>query len=252
MSRTIRNLCVVIFAFCFAFLSVNASFAGKGCKDKNGGSGFFPNLTIYEGEDPRSYMLYVPTELNKNKPTPMVLNFHGLGSTAPDQNGYSQMEPLAEKYKFILVTPNGIENSWNGGACCDPAVSQGIDDVGFVSDLIDKIMEDYCIDPKRIFATGLSNGGFLSNRLACELSDRIAAIAPVASGVALEDEDCSPSRPVPVIAFHGTLDPMIPYQGTSSPFPFSPYGGGVDNRDAWVERNGCSDKTKKYITRKVM
>ncbi|MBW1819889.1 MAG: hypothetical protein JRJ60_22345, partial [Deltaproteobacteria bacterium] len=115
---------------------------------------------------------------------------------------------------------------------CGDAVDLDIDDVGFVSDLIDKIMEDYCINPDRVFGTGFSNGGIFSYRLACELSDRIAAIAPVASYNGTLS--CSPSRPVPIIAFHGTDDPVIPY------------ANGVASIEAWAYHNGCSDETQIY------
>ena len=229
MIRKIVNLPIIVLIFVILIIPVISVHAGPGCKYLTGEPGYFPNETIISGGIERTYILYVPPKYKNNRPTPLVFNFHGLGSTAAGQLGYSEMTALADKYKFIIVAPNGVGNSWNGGLCCDPAAEEGIDDVGFVSDLIDRISEDYCINSNRIFATGISNGGFISNRLACELSDRIAAIAPVAS--ANYTFSCEPTRPVPVIAFNGTDDLLVPYEN------------GKLSMEAWAYSNGCSDET---------
>jgi polyhydroxybutyrate depolymerase len=200
--------------------------AGKGCQDLTAGSGYFPSETIVSGGIPRSYILYVPTTYKANRSMPLVFNFHGLGSNAASQFAYSELAGLAEKFKFIMVAPNGLGNSWNGGYCCGFAAANGIDDVGFTSDMIDTISSEYCINPDRIYSTGISNGGFMSYRLGCDLSDRIAAIGPVAA--ANVTTSCAPSRPVPVIAMNGTDDVLVNY------------AGGLASVQAWAAGNGCS------------
>lgn len=235
MPGTARNLLAAGCALLSSLFMVSSAYAGPGCQDLTGEPGFFPSETISSGGMERSYMLYVHSRYNNSRPTPLVFNFHGLDSNAAGQYGYTEMHMLAEKFKFILVTPNGYGSSWNGGLCCDPAAAADIDDVGFASDLIDKIMEDYCINPDRVFSTGISNGGFISNRLACELSDRIAAIAPVASANYTNYTlACAPPRPVPIIAFNGTADVLVPY------------AHGVASMQAWANHNGCSGETEIY------
>jgi polyhydroxybutyrate depolymerase len=156
----------------------------------------------------------------------VVLNFHGYTSNAWQQESYSGMSDKADEAGFIAVHPDGIQNSWNAGGCCGGAAQQGIDDVGFVGDLLDALAADFCVDPARIYATGMSNGGFMAQRLACDLSDRIAAIASVA-GYNVTDR-CEPTRPVPVMHFHGTADATVDY-------------GGVDATiRGWVQRNDCT------------
>src|SRR6185436_10577421 len=101
-----------------------------------------------------------------------VFVFHGYTQTATGAAGIeqiSQMTPVSDKHGFIVVYPQGLGNSWNAGSCCGTAASSKVDDLKFVSDLIDKLKTEYCVDPKRVFASGLSNGGMLSHRLACEM-----------------------------------------------------------------------------------
>lgn len=240
MNRKILLL-VVIIGLVFPVFSAHAE---PDCKYLTGESGYFINKTITSNGLLREYDLYVPLNYKSNRPTPLVFNFHGLGSNAAAQLGYGQMFDLADKYKFILVAPNGVGNSWNAGICCGYARDNNIDDVQFVSDLIDEISSEYCIHPKRVFATGLSNGGFMSAHLACELSNRIAAVAPVA-GIDLP-EDCEPERPVPLLEFHGTSDLIVPYLGgTGFPYPGVP----ADLPDVWetiqewLLLNGCSEES---------
>jgi polyhydroxybutyrate depolymerase len=206
------------------------AYAGNGCQDFTAGPGLLPNETIVSGGIERSYLLYVPSTYTPNRPMPLVFNFHGLGSSGPAQFAYSELAALAETFKFILVSPNGLGNSWNGGFCCGYAAANGIDDVGFTSDMIDEISGSYCVHPDRVYSTGISNGGFMSYRLACDLADRIAAIGPVAA--ANVTFSCAPSRPVPVIAMNGTDDVLVSY------------AGGEASIQGWAEGNGCSEQTE--------
>ncbi|MEM7137427.1 MAG: PHB depolymerase family esterase [Myxococcota bacterium] len=183
----------------------------------------------------RSYELHVPPTYDGTAPMPLVLNFHGFTSSGPAQRGFTGMDETADANGFIVAYPNGLSSSWNGGACCGTSAAQGVDDVGFTRALIDDLGARGCIDLRRVYATGMSNGGFMSHRLACEAADVIAAIAPVAGVLGLET--CNPSRPVPVIHFHGTADNIIFYEGGGLVESISV----ADSVDGWLARNGCAD-----------
>ncbi|MCH7793323.1 MAG: polyhydroxybutyrate depolymerase [Planctomycetes bacterium] len=176
----------------------------------------------------REYILTVPASYDGGTATPLVFNFHGFTSEAIAQFVYSQLSQTAEAEGFILVTPQGTLNSvgarfWNAG----PGLP---DDVSFVDQLLTSLQSELCIDPARVFSTGISNGGFMSSRLACVLSGRIAAIAPVAGTTFPGSCD---ARPVPVIAFHGTNDLLVslgPIENTAIP--------------GWASHNACTGPTE--------
>ena len=185
----------------------------KDCSSRVGAKGR-RNIRVLSGVT-RTALLNVPQTYDSSSPTSLVLNFHGFGSAGWQQEILSRMSDAAEQRGIIVVYPDGIASSWNAGDCCGTAWSNSVDDVGFARDLIEQLEAEYCIDPQRVYATGMSNGGFMSYRLACELSDRIAAIAPVAGVLGLSPALCRPSRPVPVLHFHGTADALVPYRGGS-------------------------------------
>jgi polyhydroxybutyrate depolymerase len=242
-----RKLSIFASAVLMVGLTTGPAFpaqAGDHCRERTGQSGYFNKIIDpVDSSWPRNYILYVPPGYRSNKATSLVFNFHGWGQNAAEYFAYTRMDALADKYKFILVTPAGLANSWNAGTCCGPAAALGIDDVGFTSDMIDQISSEYCIDQDRIYATGLSNGGSMSWRLACDLGDRIAGIAPVAGGMMLppwpHPEYCAPSRPVSVIAFHGTDDVYGTYDDPS------PWGGlgGLPSAEFWAA-GICTDTTE--------
>jgi polyhydroxybutyrate depolymerase len=120
--------------------------------------------------------------------------------------------PLADEYEYIVVYPDGYEKSWNDGRGEGPAAEEGIDDVQFIETLIDEIQKEYTIDSKKIYATGMSNGGFMAMRLACELDDKIAAFSSV-TGSLSDQYNCEPSRSVPILLIAGTDDELVPYEG---------------------------------------
>ncbi|MEM6994583.1 MAG: PHB depolymerase family esterase [Myxococcota bacterium] len=188
----------------------------------------------YDGQT-RTYDLFVPAAYDGTSPLPLVFNFHGLGSNPAEQTGFSQFDTTAEARGFVVAYPAGLDDSWNAGLCCGDSAADGVDDVGFVRALADALATQLCIDRNRIYATGMSNGGFLSQRLGCEASDVFAAIAPVAGVLGLAPEDCTPDRAVPIIHAHGTMDQLVPYEGGG-------LVGGPSVResiDGWVTRNGC-------------
>lgn len=186
---------------------------------------------LVHDEVERSYVVYVPPSYDHETLTPLVLAFHGYANSPEQQEDWSSLSEKAAAAGFVLVYPRGtgLVSGWNGGDCC----GSQIDDVGFVSALLDRLQEDLCVDPQRIYATGFSNGGFLSHRLACELSDRIAAIASVAGVMGIDE--CVPQRPVPVLHMHGTGDLVVPYEGSM----LLGFESVAETIAGWVARDGC-------------
>jgi polyhydroxybutyrate depolymerase len=183
----------------------------------------------------RSLNVHVPSSYDPSQPMALVLNFHGYSSNAMQEDLLSGMSAKADAAGFIAIHPEGTQSSWNAGACCGVAAMTGVDDVAFTKAILDEAESKLCVDAKRVFVTGMSNGGFMSNRLGCELADRVAAIAPVAgvTGIAT----CTPSRPMPVMHFHGTADTLVPYNGdTQNGFISVP-----DDFAAWGMRDQCTD-----------
>lgn len=164
--------------------------------------------TLRSGGMNRTYTLHVPP----GDPVALVLNLHGGGGTGTGQRGLTDFDAVADANGLLVAYPDGYDKSWADGRGASPADRRRVDDVGFLVALAGKLQSDYNIAPGHVFATGMSNGGFMSNRLACDRADVFAAIAPVAgtlgAGVA-----CHPSRPVSVLAAHGTADPLVPFTG---------------------------------------
>jgi polyhydroxybutyrate depolymerase len=156
------------------------------------------------------------------------------------------MSGKSDSAGFYVVYPQGIGNKWDAGPCCPPGQASGSNDVNYVSAVIDDV-KSYLpnVDRQRVYATGFSNGGFMAYRLACELSSKIAAVAPVAASMGI-GYPCSPLRPVPVIAFNGNADSYVPYLGGTSTGLQSAFGWNVSFEvvptvtSAWATRNGCA------------
>jgi len=185
-------------------------------------------LSLVSGGIERSYLLYVPPGYNGTAPIPLVLNFHGLGSNGAEQHLYSRLVPLAERERFLVASPDGINRAW--------LTNPGVNDITFTRDLVAEIARLTCVDEGRVYATGMSNGGFMSAALACFAGDLVAAVAPVA-GLTGANRLCG--DPVPFIEFHGTGDQVVPYEGGI----LGPTGGGFEGVPAlmttWAEFNGC-------------
>lgn len=212
---------------------------------------------IVSGGRRRSFVVHVPPGYTGNTPTPVVLNFHGGGGNASDQQRISGMDAVADRHRFLVVYPNGTGPtrerflSFNAGMCCGYAKARGVDDVRFVVDLLTDLQRNFCIDPKRVYATGFSNGAILSHRLGCELAGRIAAIAPVAGPIGVDR--CEPARPVPVLYFHGTADPFAPYEGGPRKALASQelleYRSAPETFRGWANRNGCQGSSQVRLRR---
>jgi len=168
-----------------------------------------PGGFTFEGID-RTYTLYVPSSYTPGDHFPLLFALHGLTQTGNIMMQFTDFNTYADQYDFIVVYPDGVSNSWNVGFSGGSTAN----DVGFLSALIDTLQVQYGIDLNRVYSTGFSNGGFMSYRLACELTDRIAAIASVAG--TMTDAawgSCQPSRNMPVMHIHGTSDFVVMYNG---------------------------------------
>lgn len=193
----------------------------------------------------RTYVLHIPSTYNGSQPMPLVFDFHGGLGSAFTQMHTSNFEPLADEKGFIVVYPNGTGLlgdkllTWNGGTCCGYAVKNNMDDVGFIRVILADIESSYKIDGKRVYATGLSNGGIMSQRLACDASDVFAAIGPV-SGT-LNYPECQPKEPVSIIEFHGTADQYLPYNGGVGDKSLTDvsFVSVKDTIDAWIKFDRC-------------
>jgi polyhydroxybutyrate depolymerase len=193
----------------------------------------------------RAYVVNVPLAYDPEKFAPVILGFHGGASTPGFFEEVSHLTERAGPAGFVVVYPEGYKRSWNAGDCCCPAECEGVDDVSFVRAVLDDLASTMRVDPRRIFATGSSNGAMFTYRLACELSDRIAAIAVSAGTMALPNEACNPTRPVPVLHFHGLADEYAPFNGGHSKYEPTGVRRSVPGTIAfWLRRNGCTDEAR--------
>jgi polyhydroxybutyrate depolymerase len=177
-------------------------------------------MTLADGST-RTYRIHVPRSLPRDTPVPLLVALHGGFGSGAQFEANSGFDALADAHHFIVVYPDGtpirargaLANArvWNGGHCCGPAARQQVDDVGFISQLIDRISGQHDIDARRVYAAGHSNGAIMSYRLACELSDKVVAIGIQAGS--LEVDRCAPTHPVSVLHIHGTADRNIPIDG---------------------------------------
>lgn len=201
---------------------------------------------VQVGDLVHRYRLFVPARPADTARMPLVISLHGGGNTAQDQDSLTRFRAKASATTgFALMTPEGYNGLWNAGACCTLAV----DHVAVIAAMLDDVEQVLAIDPDRIFATGHSNGGMMAYRLACQLSDRIAAIAPNAAVMMnryldgnqpFETYRCEPSRPVAVLHLHGLADTCTPYQGGVS----TGTAGGrresaAETINRWVAENRC-------------
>ena len=183
----------------------------------------------------RTYILYVPASYSPGSPAPLVINFHGYGSNSTEQMYYGDFRMIADTAGFLLVHPMGTLDP-NGQPYWNANWGGTVDDIGFTEALIDSLASEYNVDLNRVYSTGMSNGGFMSYTLACELSNRIAAIASVTGTMNLNQSlSCTPQHPMPVMEIHGTADPTVPYTGGS-------FMESIDNTlDYWVSFNQCDN-----------
>lgn len=189
--------------------------------------------SIMSGGVYRNYRLYVPAAYNGSTAWPLIFNIHGYTSNAYQEQLYTNFGPIADTAHFLMVYPNatlyGGQPTWNSG------FGLAVDDIGFLSNLIDSLSAVYNIDHDRVYSCGMSNGGYMSHTLACALSSRIAAIASVTGTMTpSQHSSCIPGRPVPVLDIHGTADGTVPFYGGS-------YSIAIDTLvKYWVTNDGCN------------
>jgi polyhydroxybutyrate depolymerase len=199
--------------------------------------GDFPDGLAFGGLQ-RSYLVHIPPGLEQ--PTGLVINLHGAGMTGSAQAAMTNYNAVADQHGFVVAYPEGIDLSWADGRGGSVPDRQGVDDVGFLVALADRLTQDFGIDRGRVFATGMSAGAFMANRLACSRADVFSAVAAVA-GTLGSAFPCSPSQPVSVLNIHGTADNVVPFTGG----PMVGRGGASDILAApamaqrWRELNGC-------------
>ena len=183
----------------------------------------------------RDYIVHIPSSYDNKVPIPLVLCFHGYGGTASGIS-YTNFNDVSDTANFIVVYPQGTllkrKSHWNVGGW---TLDSKIDDVGFISSLLDSLSERYNINQSRIYSAGMSNGGYMSFLLACQLSDRIAAIASVTGSMTPQTYNlCNPQRPIPVLQIHGTNDQKVPYKGNRK------WSLSINKvLEYWINHNNC-------------
>jgi len=190
--------------------------------------------SIISGGIYRSYRLYKPASYNDNVAVPLIIDLHGYTSSATNEQLYTNFAPIADTANFLIVYPQGTYDNgqtyWNAGIS-----NTGVDDVLFISDLIGTLKNNYAIDPNSVYSCGMSNGGFMSQTLACALNDKIAAIASVTGSMFYSQYyNCNLIRPIPVMQISGTGDLTVPFEGNSTMLP-------IDTLvKIWVVHNNCN------------
>ncbi|MFM8239471.1 MAG: alpha/beta hydrolase family esterase, partial [Actinomycetota bacterium] len=201
-------------------------------------------------DEERSSLVHLPPQYAPGTPLPVVLAFHGGGANGRSMIGFCGLNEKADQAGFIVVYPEGSGRlkqmlTFNAGNCCGLASARNIDDVAFVRRVLDDLETIAEVDRRRVYATGMSNGGMMAYRLASEMSDRIAAIAPV--GGPMGTMDCRPGRAVSVLHFHGDADEFAPFAGGRGRGPSGTDFYSVEHSiDAWVRANGC-EKTPRRM-----
>ena len=193
-----------------------------------------------------------PDNISEQESAPLIINMHGFGSNALSQRYYSEMDEFAHEQGIAVVYPQGIVNSigstsWNVGTFWD---FSNLDDVGFIEEMIDKISNDFNIDQDRIYACGMSNGGYMSYELACELEDRIAAFGSVTGNFMLNQSSgqlCEFTREIPIIHFHGTSDSVVDYYPPSFDGALTPF----ESADFWSQYNNLNIETMEELNNNV-
>ncbi len=185
----------------------------------------------------RDFDVHAPSGYTGLRSIPLVVDLHGAGSNKVEHRAISGWSTRADASGFLVAYPNGLFNTWNAGVCCGGAVLGLVDDVGFIRAMVASISSEAPVDPLRIYVTGLSNGGAMSHRLACEAADLFAAAAPMAFPIPYTDfaSQCQPSRPIPVLAFMGLTDIVIPYTGGF-------FGDALPSLEAWRAQNSCGSE----------
>ena len=199
----------------------------------------------------RDYAVIAPSDAADREPLPLLLFLHGPNVTPANMKSMEEMagfDALVVDPGLIMVYPEGYQNTWNAGTCCQPATTEAIADVAFIGALIDHLEADYPVDPSQVFIGGDGIGGSMAYRAACEMADRFAAVA-VVSGLLLVD--CNPAKPIPVLHIHGTADAVFLYGGggTACDGPCPPV---AQTMERWRQADGCTGEPTQTTEGKVV
>jgi polyhydroxybutyrate depolymerase len=197
----------------------------------------------------RTYRLYVPPSLGPKQQSPLVVVLTGCPGTGDEMADLTHADDIATAGGFVVVYPDpvpdasgdptNLEGCWNAGTCCGDAQTKGVDDVEFISSLLDLLITNAPVDKARVFVAGLSAGGMMAYRLACQLSNRFVAIASVSGAQVIKT--CSPARPISILEIHGTDDSRLPYEGDQY-FPST-----MSTIQRWVALGGCATTPTKTV-----
>ena len=199
----------------------------------------------------RTYILKVPEGYDGSRPLPLIVATHGYGGDGNRQASYFGLDPVADERGFFVVSPEGtVDQSGrrfftSTDACCD-FYGTGVDDVAFIGSLIDHLESTYAIDPARVYAVGHSNGGFMSYKLACDLSPRFAAIVSLEGAMWNDPSQCHPTEPVAILEVHGTDDVVILPAGGDAVdgYPDRVYPSVAQTMASWALLDGCAQTTR--------
>lgn len=205
-------------------------------------AGFHKRTLRHEGFE-RSYLVHIPRDVPPGTELPVLLALHGATMDAQAMAWFSGLNALSQQERFVVVYPNGtgpleLLQTWNAGTFPGGLARRKVDDIGFLKAVLDDVQRVAPVDRRRVYATGMSNGAMMCYRLAAEMADRIAAIAPVAGTLALDR--IAPKRPVPILHFHGTKDTLVPFEGNGARGKRLYHFHSVpDTVQAWVKANHC-------------
>jgi polyhydroxybutyrate depolymerase len=195
----------------------------------------------------RTYVMHVPSGYSGNEPVALVFDFHGYGSSGAGQMGASGFRELSDQHGFIAVYPDGVGGSWHVNGCCGQAAEESLDEVAAVRAILDDVKAQVCVDPARIYASGISQGGGMAHHVGCLAADVFAAVAPVSSD--LRTEPCMPVRPISELSFRGTADGLSLYEGG----PVGPAGmqyqsiGAQATLERWRMIDECSGAVESVL-----
>lgn len=231
----------------FALVALTAA----GCR-RHAGNAALATGSFEHGGLTRSYHLHLPPGRSKAKPAPLVLALHGGGGSGRqfDRSTNGQVLAEADRRGFIVVFPEGIEKGWNDGRAPVSSADRArasVDDVAFLKELVRRMVAEHAADPSRVYAMGISNGGFMAFRLAIESPETVAAIAPVTANLAKVHEHKTPKLPVPVMIVNGTLDPLVPWAGGQVKVFGQERGEVLSTPDTvtwWTKQDGCTGAAK--------
>ena len=203
--------------------------------------------TTFGGDRPVE--LLVPEAYDADQSWPLLMFLHGYSSSASRMLRYSKMDRLVDEVGLLLVAPNGLVDTvglrfWNATDFCCDFSGRNVDDVAYLSGLIEEISEVYNVDPRRIYLWGHSNGGFMAHRLACDRAETFASVISFAGALHLEESACAPSAAISMLQLHGTADEVIAFDGDEQSYPSA-----VTTATRWATYNGCA--TSKQVTNSI-